>query len=71
MNTTTDITVVGLGAMGSALARAQLRAGHKVTVWNRDPHKAEPLAAEGAIAAASCAEAIAASPVVIVCLASL
>jgi len=68
MTTTTDITVIGLGAMGSALARAQLRAGYTVTVWNRDPLKAEPLAAEGAIAAASCAEAIAASPVVLVCL---
>ena len=51
MTTTTDISIIGLGAMGSALARAQLRAGHKVTVWNRDPRKAELLVAEGALAA--------------------
>jgi len=61
MAVTTDITVVGLGAMGSALARAQLRAGHKLTVWNRDPRKAEPLSAEGAVAAATLPEAIASS----------
>ncbi len=70
MVTTSDISVIGLGAMGSALARAQLRAGHKVTVWNRDPRKAEPLAAEGAVVATSCADAIAASPVIMVCLVS-
>ena len=70
MATATDITVIGLGAMGSGLARAQLRAGHTVTVWNRDGRKAEPLAAEGATAAATLPEAIAASPVVLVCLTS-
>ena len=65
-----DVTVIGLGAMGSALARAQLKAGRSVTVWNRSPEKAEPLAAEGAVAAASVAEAISASPVAITCVKS-
>lgn len=66
----TDISVIGLGAMGSALARAQLKAGRTVTVWNRSSEKAAPLVAEGAIAAATASEAIAASPVTITCVKS-
>ncbi|MGP4114219.1 NAD(P)-dependent oxidoreductase [Streptomyces sp. 4N509B] len=66
----TDVTVVGLGAMGSALAEAFLRAGHRVTVWNRTPSRAEPLLARGAHWAGSggVAEAVAASPLTVVCL---
>jgi 3-hydroxyisobutyrate dehydrogenase-like beta-hydroxyacid dehydrogenase len=62
-----DVSVIGLGSMGSALARAMLRAGHRVTVWNRTAAKAAPLTSEGATMAASAATAVAASPVVIVC----
>ena len=29
------VSVVGLGSMGAALARALLRSGYVVTVWNR------------------------------------
>ncbi len=43
-----DISVVGLGRMGQAIAFALLRAGHRVVVWNRSPAKAEPLRAAGA-----------------------
>ncbi len=43
-----EVSVIGLGAMGSALVRALLRAGHRVTVWNRTSAKAEPLVREGA-----------------------
>jgi len=32
---TTPITLLGLGDMGTALARAWLAAGHPLTVWNR------------------------------------
>jgi 3-hydroxyisobutyrate dehydrogenase-like beta-hydroxyacid dehydrogenase len=64
-----DVSIVGLGAMGAALARALLRAGHRVTVWNRARAKAEPLAREGAAVAESVAAAAAASPVVVVCVA--
>ena len=66
----TDVSVIGLGAMGSALARAQLKSGRSVTVWNRSADKAAPLVAEGAVAAATAAEAIAASPVTITCVKS-
>jgi 3-hydroxyisobutyrate dehydrogenase-like beta-hydroxyacid dehydrogenase len=62
-----DISVIGLGAMGSALARALLRDGHKVTVWNRTSAKAEPLVREGATLAPDPASALNASPVVLVC----
>lgn len=65
-----DITVIGLGAMGSALARAQMKAGRSVTVWNRSPDKADALVAEGASAAATASEAIAASPITITCVKS-
>lgn len=65
-----DISVIGLGAMGSALARTLLANGHSVTVWNRSAGKAEPLASEGAAVAASAADAIAASPATVTCIAS-
>jgi 3-hydroxyisobutyrate dehydrogenase-like beta-hydroxyacid dehydrogenase len=43
-----EVSVIGMGAMGSALARALLHNGHRVTVWNRTSAKAEPLARDGA-----------------------
>jgi 3-hydroxyisobutyrate dehydrogenase-like beta-hydroxyacid dehydrogenase len=62
------VTVLGLGAMGSALVEALLKAGYPTTVWNRTPDRAEPLVAQGAVQAATAAEAVAASRLVIVCL---
>jgi 3-hydroxyisobutyrate dehydrogenase-like beta-hydroxyacid dehydrogenase len=47
---------VGLGAMGRAMARNLLKAGHEVTVYNRTRARAEELAREGAKVAASPAE---------------
>jgi 3-hydroxyisobutyrate dehydrogenase-like beta-hydroxyacid dehydrogenase len=61
------VTVVGLGLMGQALAAAFLKQGHPVTVWNRSPEKAEQLVAQGATLADSVRNAVAASPLVIVC----
>ncbi|GAB2894218.1 NAD(P)-dependent oxidoreductase [Streptomyces mayteni] len=61
------VTVLGLGAMGTALARTLLAAGHQVTVWNRTGTRAEALATEGATVADTPAAAIAASPLAIVC----
>ncbi|GHE89798.1 dehydrogenase [Amycolatopsis deserti] len=68
---TTDkpsVTVLGLGAMGTALAGALLSAGHPVTVWNRTAAKADALVERGAARATSPAEAVAASQVVVACL---
>src|SRR6516162_6077670 len=61
----TSIAVIGLGAMGSRIARRLLDAGHAVTVWNRTRAKADPLAARGARAAASPAEASSQAEIVI------
>jgi 3-hydroxyisobutyrate dehydrogenase-like beta-hydroxyacid dehydrogenase len=62
------VTVVSLGAMGTALAEAVLDAGHPTTVWNRSAAKADPLVPNGAVWADTPAEAIATSRLVIVCL---
>jgi len=48
---------VGLGKMGTGMARNLLRAGHQVTVYNRSRSKAEALAKDGAHVADSVAEA--------------
>ncbi|MER6911806.1 NAD(P)-binding domain-containing protein [Streptomyces sp. NPDC000594] len=61
------VTVIGLGSMGSALAAVLLEHGHPTTVWNRSPEKARPLVERGARLAATPAEAIAASDLVIAC----
>ncbi len=56
------VAFVGLGGMGSRLARRLLDAGHELTVWNRTPAKADEL---GAPVAANPAEAAARSELVI------
>ena len=66
----TDVSVIGLGDMGSALARTLLKNGYSVTVWNRSAEKAEPLTAAGAELAKSPKEAIEASPATISCVTS-
>jgi 3-hydroxyisobutyrate dehydrogenase-like beta-hydroxyacid dehydrogenase len=62
-----EVSVIGLGAMGATLAQLLLRQGYRVTVWNRTSAKADQLAREGAILAPSPAAAVAASPIVVVC----
>jgi len=64
------ITVIGLGIMGTALARALLNNDYRVTVWNRSPGKSDALEAEGATIAVTCTEAVAASSTVIICIKS-
>ncbi|MHA5048760.1 NAD(P)-dependent oxidoreductase [Streptomyces sp. SD15] len=65
----TPVTLLGLGDMGTALGRAWLAAGHPLTVWNRTPEKAEPLAGAGARAVATPTEAVAsATGPVVLCL---
>ncbi|REE96137.1 NAD(P)-dependent oxidoreductase [Thermomonospora umbrina] len=61
-----NVTVIGLGEMGSALASAFLKGGHPTTVWNRTPGRAEALVAAGAEEAASVREAVAAGELVVV-----
>ena len=61
------ISVIGLGAMGTALAKAFLTNKHRVTVWNRTTSKCTPLAQIGAQIAGSVAEAADASQVLVIC----
>jgi 3-hydroxyisobutyrate dehydrogenase-like beta-hydroxyacid dehydrogenase len=63
----TNVTVVGTGQMGSALARALIARGFTITVWNRSLERAEPLAELGARVAGSIVDAILASDIVIFC----
>jgi 3-hydroxyisobutyrate dehydrogenase-like beta-hydroxyacid dehydrogenase len=53
----TVVAFVGLGRMGSRMARRLLDAGHDLVVWNRTPGKMEALVAAGAKPAQSPAEA--------------
>src|SRR6266508_4268419 len=62
-----EVSVIGLGNMGSALARVLQENGRAVTVWNRSPEKAAPLVDMGTVLAPSAAAAITASPLIIVC----
>ena len=52
-----SIAFIGTGLMGGPMARRLLNAGFLVTVWNRSADKAEALVADGAVVAASPAEA--------------
>lgn len=63
-----DIGFIGLGMMGSGMAKNLLRRGYSVTVYNRTRSSAEALQAEGAIIAETPAEACR-GEVVITCLA--
>ncbi|MBY8873290.1 NAD(P)-dependent oxidoreductase [Micromonospora sp. PLK6-60] len=64
------VAFLGLGRMGTPMARHVLTAGHDLTVWNRSPGKAEPLAAAGASVAGTPAEAAADRDVVVLMLAA-
>jgi 3-hydroxyisobutyrate dehydrogenase-like beta-hydroxyacid dehydrogenase len=52
-----DIGFIGLGKMGRGMAANLMKAGHRVTVYNRSPGRAETLVRQGATAAGSVAEA--------------
>jgi 3-hydroxyisobutyrate dehydrogenase-like beta-hydroxyacid dehydrogenase len=65
---TRPVTMIGLGPMGRAMVRTFLAAGHPVTVWNRTAARADDLVTAGAVRAGSPADAVAASPLVILSL---
>lgn len=48
-----QVGFIGLGTMGAPMASNLLRAGFKVTVYNRTASKCDPLVEEGALAAAT------------------
>jgi 3-hydroxyisobutyrate dehydrogenase len=59
------VAVLGTGIMGSAMARNLVAAGLRTTVWDRSPEATAPLAAAGAVVAASAHDATADAGVVI------
>ncbi|MEU0641212.1 NAD(P)-dependent oxidoreductase [Streptomyces umbrinus] len=62
------VSVLGLGAMGTALAGALVKAGYTTICWNRSPGKADELVAQGAEEAATARDAVLAGRLVVVCL---
>lgn len=63
----TQVSVIGLGPMGVALAELALKNGMQVSVWNRSPDKAASLVERGAVLVPTPAAAIAASPTTLIC----
>jgi len=61
----TAVAVLGLGAMGRAIAARLLGAGHDVGVWNRTPGRDEELVAAGARRSTTPADAVRDAEVVI------
>ena len=49
MTTTHSLGWIGMGRMGYPMAERLLKAGHKVSIYNRTRAKAEPLAAKGGV----------------------
>ena len=68
-DSTHDVSVIGLGAMGSVIARTFIDAGRRVAVWNRSRDKIDALVSSGATACDGPADAFRASRHVVVCLA--
>jgi len=64
-----NLGFIGLGAMGSRIADRLQRAGHSVTVYDRNAKRVEALAAKGAAAARTPAEVAARSEIVLSCVA--
>ncbi|MFP4513855.1 MAG: NAD(P)-binding domain-containing protein [Acidimicrobiales bacterium] len=60
------VSVIGAGALGSALIEGLVAAGSDVTVWNRTSEKLDTLSGPQVRAAPSVQEALAASPLTIV-----
>jgi 3-hydroxyisobutyrate dehydrogenase len=63
--TTTRVAVLGIGIMGSAMARNLVKAELPTTVWDRSPSATAPLAQAGALVASSAREAVKDARVVI------
>ena len=67
-NTSTAITVLGLGKMGTAITKTLLKENFKVTTWNRTIEKSLALEQDGAIAAGTIDEAVMTSDIIIISL---
>lgn len=63
------IAVLGTGLLGAAIAERLLHQGHRLTVWNRNPARCQPLLAAGAQLAPNPAGAVREAELVITVLA--
>ena len=66
----TPVTFIGLGAMGTPMARNLMTSGFSVTVFNRSPAPADRLAIEGARVASSSAASVNPGGIVVTMLAN-
>ena len=64
----TNISVIGLGSMGLALAKTLLKSDSKIYVWNRTLSKSQDLNNKGVHVCLSPIEALQCSEIIIVCL---
>lgn len=64
---TMKVSVIGLGTMGTALAKALLQKNFETFVWNRTHSKAAALSENGARAVSEITEAIRQSDVIVIC----
>src|SRR5882762_182481 len=62
------ISYLGLGTMGGGMASNLLKAGYKLTVWNRSAEKCKPFARKGARLAENPADAVGDVDLVMYCL---
>jgi 3-hydroxyisobutyrate dehydrogenase len=60
-----NVTILGAGGMGSAMAERLSETGHQVTIWDRNPDHASHASGVGITAAADAASAVADAAVVI------
>ena len=64
------VAFLGLGSMGTGMARNLMKAGHDLTVWNRSPEPAEVLAREGARRGATAVDTVQGAEAVVTMLAN-
>ena len=62
-----DVSLLGLGLMGSALAKSIQSAGLELGVWNRSAEKMRLFQDAGAVGFPDAASAVSASPVILIC----
>ncbi|MDP3892954.1 NAD(P)-binding domain-containing protein [Nocardioides sp.] len=67
-SSTTDVSVLGTGAVGTRITEVLIDSGMTVTVWNRTPDRARPLGERGAAVAATPLAAATASPLLLLTL---
>jgi 3-hydroxyisobutyrate dehydrogenase-like beta-hydroxyacid dehydrogenase len=63
-----ELTLIGLGAMGTAIARTLIENGYDLTVWNRSTEKAKEIARLGASSTETLKQAIESSPRILFCI---